>query len=88
MNGFHRPVSKRRGDAMRSVEQYLEKATEFEAFAATSSSECMQKRFTDIAACYRLLARDRERLVATGAIPQELIGTGPSPNHPIGAIRS
>lgn len=68
---------------MRTVEQYLEKAVEFEAFAATSSNGCMQKRFADIAACYRLLARDRERLIATGAIPPELIVTGTSsgPSH-------
>jgi hypothetical protein len=58
---------------MRTVEQYLEKAVVFDAFAATSSNEFMKKRFTDIAACYRLLARDRERLVAMGAIPQEPI---------------
>ena len=43
---------------MRTVEQYLEKAVEFDALAATSSNECMQKRFTDIAACYRLLAQE------------------------------
>jgi hypothetical protein len=55
---------------MRTVEQYLEKAADFDAFAATSSNELMKKRFADIAACYRLLARDRERL---GAIPQEPI---------------
>jgi len=53
---------------MRTVEQDLEKAVEFEAFAATSSNEAMQKRFSDIAACYRLLARERERLIETGAI--------------------
>lgn len=68
---------------MRTVEQYLDKAAEFDAFVATSSDKCMQKRFADIAACYRLLARDRERLVATGAIPRELIETGTSsgPSH-------
>jgi hypothetical protein len=64
---------------MRTVEQYLEKAVEFEAFAATSSNESMQKRFADIAACYRLLAKERERLIATGAIPPEtLSGASPS----------
>jgi hypothetical protein len=58
---------------MRTVEQYLEKTVDFDAFSATSSNEIMRKRFADIAACYRLLARDRERLVAMGAIPQEQI---------------
>ena len=69
---------------MRTVAEYLEKAVEFEAFAATSS-ECMRKRFADIAACYRLLARDRERLVATGAIPHEVIDTGSVLDRPISA---
>ena len=64
---------------MRTVEQYLEKAVEFEAFAATSSNEAMRKSFADIAACYRLLAKERERLIATGAIPSETIaGVSPS----------
>lgn len=69
---------------MRTVEQYLEKAVEFEAFAATSSNECTQKRFADIAACYRLLARSAP-LVGAGAIPPELIRDKPSPDRPISA---
>jgi hypothetical protein len=71
---------------MRTVAQYLEKAPEFEAFAATSSNECMQKRFTDIAACYRLLAKDRARLVAIGAIPRESIEMESVPDHSISVI--
>jgi hypothetical protein len=64
---------------MRTVEQYLEKAVEFEAFAATSSNEAMRKRFSDIAACYRLLAEERKRLIATGVIPPEtFVGSSPS----------
>ena len=66
---------------MRTVAEYLDKAVEFEALAATSPEQSLRKRFADIAACYRLLARERERLIATGAMPS--IGTetspGPSP---------
>ena len=64
---------------MRTVEQYLQKAVEFETFADTSSNEAMRKRFADVAECYRLLARGRERLIATGEIPAEAIaGASPS----------
>ena len=39
---------------MRSVSEYLERAAEFEALAATASIELLKKRYGDIAACYRL----------------------------------
>lgn len=57
---------------MRSVVEYLQKAAEFEAMSTTTSIETMRKRYYDIAACYRLLAKDRERLIGTGAIDSEL----------------
>lgn len=66
---------------MRTVGQYLERAVEFDALAVSSSDKCMRKRFADIAACYRLLAKDRERLIATGVIPPESSDAGPSPNQ-------
>jgi hypothetical protein len=53
---------------MRSVKEYLEKAAEFEAMAAVAENETLMARYADIAACYRLLARDRQRLVETGVI--------------------
>ena len=53
---------------MRSVSEYLERAAEFEALAGTASIEPLKKRYGDIAACYRLLAREREWLIGTGAI--------------------
>lgn len=56
---------------MRNVAEYYEKAAEFEALAAEASNETLQKRYKDIAACYRLLAKDREWLIGTGAIEDE-----------------
>ncbi|MBT1515389.1 hypothetical protein KIP88_33390 [Bradyrhizobium sp. SRL28] len=53
---------------MRSVAEYLERAAEFEALAATATVDVLKKRYGDIAACYRLLAKEREWLIGTGAI--------------------
>jgi hypothetical protein len=36
-----------------------------------ASNEKLKKRYNDIAACYRLLAKDREWLIGTGAIEGE-----------------
>lgn len=63
---------------MRTVAEYLERAAEFEALAATAGVDVLRKRYGDIAACYRLLAREREWLIGTGAIEGE---------EPIGARR-
>ena len=56
---------------MRSVAEYLERAAEFEALAATATVDVLRKRYGDIAACYRLLAKEREWLIGTGAIGGE-----------------
>ena len=56
---------------MRSVAEYLERAAEFEALAATATVDVLRKRYGDIAACYRLLAKEREWLIGTGAIEGE-----------------
>jgi hypothetical protein len=56
---------------VRSVAEYLKMAAEFEALAAAATVDVLRKRYDDIAACYRLLAKDRERLIATGAIEGE-----------------
>jgi hypothetical protein len=56
---------------MRSVAEYLARASEFEALAAEASIESLKKRYDDIAACYLLLAKDREWLISTGAIEGE-----------------
>lgn len=58
---------------MRSVAEYLEKAAEFDEMAAAANVEVLRKRYADIAACYRLLAKDREWLISTGAIEGERI---------------
>ena len=56
---------------MRTVAEYLERAAEFDAMSAATSIETLKKRYDDIAACYRLLAKDRERLISTGTIESE-----------------
>jgi hypothetical protein len=56
---------------MRSVAEYLDRAAEFEALAASASEATLTKRYADIAECYRLLARERERLITEGKIASE-----------------
>jgi hypothetical protein len=56
---------------VRSVAEYLKMAAQFEALAAAATVEVLKKRYDDIAACYRLLAKDRERLIATGALQDD-----------------
>ena len=48
--------------------EYLERAAEFETLAAATSTDVLKRRHGDITACYRLLAKDREWLISTGAI--------------------
>lgn len=57
---------------MRSVAEYLQKAAEFDALASAAAVDTLRKRYVDISACYRLLAKDREWLISTGAIEGEL----------------
>jgi hypothetical protein len=59
---------------LRSVAEYLERAAEFEGMAASAGVDVLKKRYADIAACYRLLAKDREWLIGTGAIGSEQHG--------------
>jgi hypothetical protein len=56
---------------VRSVAEYLTKASEFENLAAAATVDVLRKRYDDIAACYRLLAKEREWLIGTGAIEGE-----------------
>jgi hypothetical protein len=53
---------------MRSVAEYLRRAAEFDELARSTSEDTLRKRYSDIADCYRLLAEDRKRLIATGVI--------------------
>jgi hypothetical protein len=58
---------------VRSVAEYLQRAAEFEALAASTTVDALRKRYDDIAACYRLLAKEREWLIGTGAIEDDRI---------------
>jgi len=64
---------------VRSVAEYLERAAEFERMAASTSVDVLRKRYCDIAACYRLLAKEREWLISTGAIEGEQQDSGKRP---------
>ncbi len=53
---------------MRTVTEYLLKAVEFDDLANTTPDEALRKRYADLAAGYRMLAEERNRLVATGTM--------------------
>ena len=54
---------------MRSVADYLHKATEFDALAARVDIPVpLKNRYADLAESYRLLAKERERMIAQGAV--------------------
>jgi hypothetical protein len=52
---------------MRSIAEYLGKAAEFDVLAKSTDNPTLKKRYSDVAECYRLLASDLRRLIATGA---------------------
>jgi hypothetical protein len=56
---------------VRTPAECLEKAAEFDALAAETSIETLKQRYVDIAAWYRLLAKEREWLINTGAIDDQ-----------------
>lgn len=56
---------------MRSVVEYMARAAEFDELARSSSEPALKRRYADIAECYRLLARERQRLIETGSIEPE-----------------
>ena len=56
---------------MRTVAEYLARAAEFDELARAASIEALQKRYTDVAECYRLLARERQRLIKSGSIESD-----------------
>ena len=61
---------------MRTVAEYLAKAAEFDGMASGSGGHpALKKRYADLADCYRLLAQEREKLIADGALAPE-----PAPN--------
>jgi hypothetical protein len=58
---------------MRSVAEYLAMAAEFDELARSASEQALQKRYTDIAECYRLLAQERQRLIESGKIKSDAL---------------
>jgi hypothetical protein len=63
---------------MRSVEEYLSQAEEFDALAARIDTPMpLRLRYADLAESYRLLAKERERLINQGAV---LPDTSPESN--------
>ena len=56
---------------MRSVAEYLARAAEFDELARAASEPTLKQRYIDIVECYRLLAKDRKRLIGTGVIESE-----------------
>jgi hypothetical protein len=57
---------------MRSVAEYLARAAEFDELARSASEQTLKKRYIDIAECYLLLARERQRLIETGAMKSDV----------------
>jgi hypothetical protein len=57
---------------MRSVGEYLARAAAFDELAKSTSEPSLQKRYADLADCYRLLADERKRLIAEGTIKSEM----------------
>ena len=56
---------------MRTVAEYLARAAEFDELARAANEGSLQKRYSDIAECYRLLARERKRLIKSGSIESD-----------------
>ena len=54
------------GGLVRSVEEYLSKADEFDALAAAEKDDRLKRRYADVAECFRLLAKERARLIGAG----------------------
>ena len=53
---------------MRTIREYLAKADEFEQLARSAPVADLRKRYADMAESYRLMARERKRLIAEGII--------------------
>jgi hypothetical protein len=56
---------------MRSVIEYLARAVEFDRLEATATETTLKKRYADVAECYRLLAKERQRLIESGELDSE-----------------
>jgi hypothetical protein len=49
---------------MRTVAEYVAKATEFDDLAAITPDPALRKRYADLADGYRVLAKNGERIIA------------------------
>ena len=56
---------------MRSVTEYIAKADEFDELAKNAPDSTLRRRYADVAECYRLLAAERQRLIAEGTISSD-----------------
>jgi hypothetical protein len=56
---------------MRSVLEYLEKAGEFDELAKSCGDPKLHKQLAEIAESFRLIARERQRLIKAGLIEPE-----------------
>jgi hypothetical protein len=48
---------------MRTLAEYLMKAIECDYLANAAPDPALKKRYSDLAECYRLFAKERERLI-------------------------
>jgi hypothetical protein len=56
---------------MRTVAEYLAKASEFADLAESEKHAGLKKRYADLADCYRMLAAERQRMIADSTIQSD-----------------
>jgi hypothetical protein len=56
---------------MRSAVEYLERAAEFDRLAKSSNDPDLQTQLAAVAESFRLIARERQRLIKAGLIEPE-----------------
>ena len=53
---------------MRTITEHLAEAAELDRLATSTSSPELKMRYAELAEAYRLLAKEREELIAIGAL--------------------
>ncbi len=56
---------------MRTIEDYLTQATEFDRLASRTAQPELKSRYAELAESYRTLAAERQRLIDEGTIAPE-----------------
>jgi len=56
---------------MRATAEHLAQAVEFDRLASSTPDPELKMRYAELAEAYRLLATEREKLMAMGALPSE-----------------